>query len=49
MAQKPSYEALEKKIESLTRENRELGLMLKEREIRKFSREYHFLFHPERF
>ena len=32
MAQKPSYEALEKKIESLTRENRELGLMLKERD-----------------
>jgi len=32
MAQKPSYEALEKKIESLTRENRGLGLMLKERD-----------------
>ncbi len=31
MDQKPSYEALEKKIASLTRENRELGLMLKER------------------
>ncbi|MCF8130382.1 MAG: response regulator [Deltaproteobacteria bacterium] len=32
MDQKPSYEVLEKKIASLTRENHELGLMLKEKD-----------------